>query len=81
MSHAEHAARAVARAAWAPIKTGELTVVPANQASWADLRAIFGTSDYPGKCYCQRFKTLGLALEPGDPRGPATPAPRPDELR
>ena len=34
-----------------------LIIVPANQASWADLQAIFGTADYPGRCYCQRFKT------------------------
>lgn len=34
-----------------------LTIVPANMASWADLQAIFGTADYPGMCYCQRFKT------------------------
>lgn len=40
-----------------PITTAQLTIVRANQASWADLQAIFGTADYPGKCYCQRFKT------------------------
>lgn len=40
-----------------PITAAELTVVGANNASWADLQAIFGTADYPGKCYCQRFKT------------------------
>ena len=34
-----------------------LTIVPANMASWADLQAIFGTTDYPGMCYCQHFKT------------------------
>lgn len=32
-------------------------MVPANRASWTDLQAIFGTADYPGKCYCQHFKT------------------------
>jgi hypothetical protein len=32
------------------------TIVPANKASWADLQAIFGTTDYPGRCYCQHFK-------------------------
>jgi GNAT superfamily N-acetyltransferase len=42
----------------APITADQLTVVPANRASWADLQAIFGTADYPGLCYCQRFKTL-----------------------
>ena len=40
-----------------PIKAAELTIVPANRASWADLQAVFGTADYPGKCYCQHFKT------------------------
>jgi GNAT superfamily N-acetyltransferase len=34
-----------------------LTVVPANQAAWADLQAIFGVDGYPGRCYCQHFKT------------------------
>lgn len=34
-----------------------ITVRPANQASWADLRAIFGTTGDPGRCYCQSFKT------------------------
>ena len=26
---------------------------------WDDLAAIFGTTDYPGQCQCQRFKVLG----------------------
>jgi GNAT superfamily N-acetyltransferase len=33
-----------------------LTIVPANEASWDDLRAVFGTTDYPSKCSCQRYK-------------------------
>jgi GNAT superfamily N-acetyltransferase len=37
--------------------TAELTVVPANDAAWADLQAIFGIDGYPGRCYCQHFKT------------------------
>ncbi len=41
----------------APITTAQLTIVRANKASWADLQAIFGTADYPGMCYCRRFKT------------------------
>jgi GNAT superfamily N-acetyltransferase len=40
-----------------PVTAMELTIFPANQASWADLQAIFGTADYPSKCYCQHFKT------------------------
>ncbi len=40
-----------------PVTAADVTIVPANQASWADLQAIFGTTDYPSKCYCQHFKT------------------------
>jgi GNAT superfamily N-acetyltransferase len=36
----------------------QLSIVPANEASWDDLVAIFGTS-YPGRCRCQRFKVAG----------------------
>lgn len=36
-----------------------VTIVPANEASWDDLVAIFGTRDYPGRCQCQRFKVPG----------------------
>ncbi len=35
-----------------------LIVVPANEATWDDLTAIFGTSD-PGRCECQRYKVVG----------------------
>jgi GNAT superfamily N-acetyltransferase len=41
-----------------PIAPEKLTVVPANEASWDDLVAIFGTSD-PGQCQCQRYKVVG----------------------
>jgi GNAT superfamily N-acetyltransferase len=43
----------------APIRDDQLTIVPANQASWDDIRAIFGTADYPSRCQCQRFKVPG----------------------
>jgi GNAT superfamily N-acetyltransferase len=33
-----------------------ISVVPANEASWDDLRAIFGTSGEPSRCWCQRYK-------------------------
>jgi GNAT superfamily N-acetyltransferase len=33
-----------------------LTVVPANEASWEDLRAIFGDRGYAAYCQCQKFK-------------------------
>ncbi len=37
----------------------QLRIVPANEASWDDLVAIFGTADYPGRRQCQRFKVRG----------------------
>jgi GNAT superfamily N-acetyltransferase len=40
----------------APVAADQLTIVPANHASWADLQAIFGTTGYAGRCYCQSFK-------------------------
>jgi GNAT superfamily N-acetyltransferase len=42
-----------------PIRARELRIVPANEASWDDVVAIFGTADYPFHCQCQRFKTTG----------------------
>ena len=39
-----------------PVTAAELTIVGANQASWADLQVIFGTTGSPGHCYCQWFK-------------------------
>jgi GNAT superfamily N-acetyltransferase len=43
--------------AQAPITPAELDIVAANNATWEDLQAVFGTTDYPGMCYCQHFKT------------------------
>lgn len=34
----------------------DLTVVPANQASWEDLQTVFGTRGTAPICQCQRFK-------------------------
>jgi GNAT superfamily N-acetyltransferase len=34
----------------------ELTIVPANQASWDDLQAVFGTRGQAARCQCQRYK-------------------------
>jgi hypothetical protein len=34
----------------APIPAELLAVVPANEASWDDLVAIFGTTDQAGRC-------------------------------
>lgn len=41
------------------ISAEQLTIVPANQATWDDLAAIFGSTDYPSRCRCQRFKVPG----------------------
>jgi GNAT superfamily N-acetyltransferase len=40
-----------------PVTDKQLTIVPANQASWEDLQAVFGAGD-PGRCWCQRFRML-----------------------
>jgi GNAT superfamily N-acetyltransferase len=37
-------------------RPGDLTVVPANEASWEDLQAIFGTRGQSSRCQCQRYK-------------------------
>ncbi len=37
----------------------EVTVVPANQASWHDLQAVFGTRGDTARCQCQHYKTTG----------------------
>jgi GNAT superfamily N-acetyltransferase len=42
-----------------PIAAEQVTVVPANEASWEDLLKVFGTADYSGRCHCQRFKVQG----------------------
>jgi GNAT superfamily N-acetyltransferase len=34
----------------------EPRIVPANEASWEDLRAVFGTRGDPSRCFCQRYK-------------------------
>lgn len=34
----------------------EVTIVPANEATWDDLQAIFGTTGDSSRCWCQRFK-------------------------
>jgi GNAT superfamily N-acetyltransferase len=33
-----------------------LTVLPANEATWADLQAVFGMRGQPASCRCQGFK-------------------------
>src|ERR1044071_9143934 len=39
-----------------PRTTAVVTIVPANEASWDDLQAVFGTRGDPSRCWCQRFK-------------------------
>jgi GNAT superfamily N-acetyltransferase len=36
--------------------TTPITIVPANEASWEDLRAVLGTRGDPSRCCCQRYK-------------------------
>jgi GNAT superfamily N-acetyltransferase len=40
---------------------GSITIVPANEASWEDLRAIFGNRGYAAYCQCQKFKMRNWA--------------------
>jgi GNAT superfamily N-acetyltransferase len=42
----------------------ELTIVPANEASWEDLQAVLGTG-YPSRCQCQRHKNRGREWDSG----------------
>jgi GNAT superfamily N-acetyltransferase len=39
----------------------ELEIVPANEARWEDLEAVFGTTGDPARCWCQRYK-----MQPGE---------------
>ncbi len=41
-----------------PLTDQQVRIVPAHEASWEDLEAIFGTTD-AGHCQCQRFKVQG----------------------
>ena len=36
--------------------TGDITTVPANEASWEDVQSIFGERGYAARCQCQLFK-------------------------
>lgn len=36
--------------------TGRVSVVPANEAGWQEIQAVFGSSGDPSRCWCQRFK-------------------------
>jgi GNAT superfamily N-acetyltransferase len=41
-----------------PYTPEAVRIVPANEASWEDLLAVFGSS-YPAACLCQRYKVVG----------------------
>ena len=45
-----------------PLTATSLSIVPANQVPWDDLKAVFGDRD-SGQCNCQRFKTRGWFWE------------------
>ena len=38
----------------------EITIVPANEASWEDLQAVFGTRGDTSRCQCQFYKILNV---------------------
>jgi GNAT superfamily N-acetyltransferase len=44
-----------------PNTSTSLSIVPANEASLEDLRAIFGTRGYAAYCQCQRYKMRSWA--------------------
>ncbi len=51
-------------------------VLPANEATWADVAAVFGTRGPSARCWCQRYK-----LAPGEAFASCTPEDRADRLR
>jgi len=38
--------------------TREVTIVPANEASWEDLQTVLGARGDPSRCQCQRYRML-----------------------
>lgn len=43
--------------------TDDVRVVPANEAPWDDLAAVY---NFPGACYCQRFKRMEWVFRSSD---------------
>ena len=41
-----------------PVTAEQLTIVPANQAAWEDLQAVFGPTGDTARCWCQRYRML-----------------------
>lgn len=35
----------------------DVSVMPANPASWADVQTVFGARGEPARCQCQWFRT------------------------
>ncbi|WP_433010512.1 GNAT family N-acetyltransferase [Kribbella sp. CA-294648] len=57
-SPAERASAPRPKVSREPIATEQLKIVPANEASWEDLQAVFGTTGDTSRCWCQRFRML-----------------------
>lgn len=58
----DHAARRPHPAlGWSSRVTDALRIVPANEASWDDIQAVFGRRGSAAVCQCQRYK-----LQPGE---------------
>ena len=38
------------------LEPAEVRIVPANEARWEDLRAVFGTRGDTSRCWCQRYR-------------------------
>ncbi|MBA3432577.1 MAG: GNAT family N-acetyltransferase, partial [Actinobacteria bacterium] len=45
--------------------TPEVTIVPANEASWKDLQTVLGSRGYHAGCWCQRFKVRATEWDAG----------------
>src|SRR5262247_1563919 len=56
LSSPDQARRALAATGYAAAVAHELTIVPANEARWEDLQAVFGTRGQAAYCQCQRYK-------------------------
>ncbi|TDU86618.1 acetyltransferase (GNAT) family protein [Kribbella voronezhensis] len=41
-----------------PITAEQLRIIPANEAAWEDLQAVFGVAGETARCWCQRFRML-----------------------
>src|SRR5882757_3161308 len=57
-SPAKRVAVARPRGSREPVSAGQLAIVPANEAAWEDLQAVFGPAGDTARCWCQRFRML-----------------------